>query len=144
MQHLQEIAPGSTDHLVGQAVYVYYTLKDYNQAHDIISQALSMNPSDVRVIELKSWIERRQGDFKHFQQSIQDLCQLHETQNCGWEVYIANREYLAALGSIEQTKTEPARFVIGSTELNRIFTYWLMQDQASLAQRLPDSRYGGG
>jgi len=202
LQQLQEIAPGSTDHLIGQAVYVYYALKDYNQAHDIISQALSMNPSDVRVIELKSWIERRQGDFnafvesrkdlrkldprnpkwtnmlissllithrydealvevenstamsfdiayardlllfreqrdlKGFQQSIQTLCELYEKPNCGWEVHIANRDYLAALDSLEQKEPESHSIVIESAKLDRIFTYWLMQDETSLAQGL--------
>jgi TolB-like protein/tetratricopeptide (TPR) repeat protein len=202
LQHLQQVAPGSTDHLIGQAVYVYYTLKDYNQAHDIISQALSMNPSDVRVIELKSWIERRQGDFNafvesrkesrrldprnlkwtnllinalllthrydealtavensttesftiayarsllmfreqrdfnHFQQSVQKLCHLYEQPNCGWEVHIANRDYLAALDSFEQQEGESDSIVIEAAELNRIFTYWLMQDETSLSQGL--------
>lgn len=202
LAHLQEIAPGSTDLLVGQAVYVYYTLKDYNQAHDIISQALSMNPSDVRVLELKSWIERRQGDFdafvesrkekhrldprnpkwtnlliytlllthrydeafaevenstiesfttayarslflfreqrdfKHFQQSVQKSCRLYEQANCGWEVHIANRDYQAALDSFEQKEGESDSTVIQAVELNRIFTYWLMQDVTPLSQEL--------
>ena len=200
LQHLQEIAPGSADHLFGQAAYVYYTLRDYNQAHDIISLALSMNPSDTRVLEMKSWIERRQGDFnafvesrkqarrldprnpkwidllvyslllthrydealaevesstaksfdiayahnlllyrkhrdlKHFQQSINSLCLQYEQANCGWEVHIANKDYLAALDSIGQEKDEPGRFFSETAESNRIFTYWLMEDKASLSR----------
>lgn len=200
LQHLQEIAPGSADHLFGQAAYVYYTLKDYNQAHDIISLALSMNPSDTRVLEMKSWIERRQGDFEAFvesrkqarrldprnqkwtemlihslllthrydealaevenskaksfdiayahnlllyrehrdlkrlQQSINNLCLQYEQANCGWEVNIANRDYLAALDSLGQEKDEPDLFVTGTAESNRIFTYWLMEDKASLSR----------
>ncbi len=200
LQQLQEIAPGSADHLFGQAAYVYYTLRDYNQAHDIISLALSMNPSDTRVLEMKSWIERRQGDFnafvesrkqarrldprnpkwinllvyslmlthrydealaevesstatsfdiayahnlllyrehrdlKHFQQSINSLCLQYEQPNCGWEVHIANKDYLAALDSIGQEKDEPGRFFSETAESNRIFTYWLMEDKASLSR----------
>ena len=64
LQHLQAIAPGSADHLMGQAAYLYYALKDYNRAHDVISRALTMNPSNARAVHLKSWIERRQGDFE--------------------------------------------------------------------------------
>jgi TolB-like protein len=63
LQHLQDIAPGSADHLIGQAAYVYYALKDYDQAHDLISLALAMQPSDVNALRLRSWIERRQGDY---------------------------------------------------------------------------------
>ena len=66
LARLQEIAPVSADLLIGQAAYVYYTLKDYDHAHEIISRALSMNPSDVHAWQLRSWIERRQGDFDAF------------------------------------------------------------------------------
>ncbi len=63
LESLRAVAPESADYLFGLAAYVYYALKDYDRAHDIISQALTMYPSDVRAVELRSWIERRQGDF---------------------------------------------------------------------------------
>jgi len=63
LQRLQAVAPGSADLLFGQAAYVYYTLKDYDRAHGLISRALEMAPSNVRAVQLKSWIERRQNDF---------------------------------------------------------------------------------
>lgn len=63
LESLRAVAPESADYLFGLAAYVYYALKDYDRAHDIISHALTMYPSDVRAVELRSLIERRQGDF---------------------------------------------------------------------------------
>jgi TolB-like protein len=60
---IREIAPGSADYLMAQAYFAYYTLKDYDLAHDFVSQAIAMRPSDTRLLMLKTWIERRQGDF---------------------------------------------------------------------------------
>lgn len=63
LEQLQATAPGSADHLIGQSAYVYYALKDFDRAHDILSQALQLSPSNVIALQMKSWIERRQGDF---------------------------------------------------------------------------------
>lgn len=76
LQSLFEIAPDSTDYLFGQASYVYYTLKDYDLAHILISQTIVKNPSDVRAIEMRSWIERRQGDFAAAIDSLKELRKL--------------------------------------------------------------------
>ncbi len=202
LQQLQAVAPGSADHLIGQASYVYYVLKDYDHAHDIISRALVMQPSDVRAVEMRSYIERRQGDYEAYlqsrkearrldprnpewtnqvirgqlflhrydearaelentslesfdtgytnsllrfqqdrdyqqlQNSIQELCRLYEepARDCGWEAHIANRDYPAALDSIQRTQLDLELIGISSSEQNRMFTYWLMQDRDALEQ----------
>jgi len=61
---LKELAPDSADYLIGQSAYIYYALKDYDRAHDLIDRAIAMNPSDASAVRLRSWIERRQGDFE--------------------------------------------------------------------------------
>jgi len=200
LEHLQAVAPGSADHMIGQAAYVYYALKDYDRAHHIVSQALSMNPSDVRAVELKSWIERRQGDFdaslnskkearrldprnpaltdyllsgllmthrydeawaeverspvesfgveytrnlllfrkhrdfKRWQESTQELCHLYERRDCGWDADIANRDYLGALESLDQAKARLETNSLSESEVNRLLTYWLMNDDELLAR----------
>ncbi len=63
LAHIQSVAPGSVDALIAQAYYTYYVIKDYELAHEIATQALALSPSDVRLVEMKSWIERRLGDF---------------------------------------------------------------------------------
>ncbi len=60
---LATIAPQSADHRFTQASYVYYSVKDYDKAHDLIRGALALQPSSVRALELQSWVERRQGNF---------------------------------------------------------------------------------
>jgi len=204
LQRLQAVASGSANHLIAQAAYVYYTLKDYDHAHDIISQAVLMQPSDVRAIEIRSLIERRQGDFdaflasreqarildprnpqwidwvlraqlmthrydelfaevedsllpsfytgyyknlfrlrqdrdyKRFQNSTQTLCQSLKAlvPDCEWEAHIANRDYQGALDSIQQTAPDSEGLASSTSERNRIFTYWLMQDEEALAHGL--------
>jgi TolB-like protein len=76
LKHLQTIAPGSVDHLMAQAAYFYYTLKDYDRAHEIISQALKKNPSNTRALELRGWIERRQGNYEAFLNSRKEAAKL--------------------------------------------------------------------
>lgn len=63
LARLKALAPDSPDYLYGQASYFYYVLKDYGRAHDIVSQVLATNPGDIHAREMRSWIERRQGDF---------------------------------------------------------------------------------
>jgi TolB-like protein len=64
LERILTLAPYSADYLMAQAYYTYYTLKDYDRAYEFISRAQNMRPSDVRILELKSWIQRRQGDVE--------------------------------------------------------------------------------
>jgi TolB-like protein len=64
LERIRVLAPNSADHLIAQSYYTYYTLKDYDRAAKLITQAQGKAPSDLRLLELKSWIQRRQGDFE--------------------------------------------------------------------------------
>jgi len=63
LEKIHELAPRSAEYLIAQAYFTYYILKDYERAYEFVNQAQQLTPSDVRVIELKSWIQRRLGDF---------------------------------------------------------------------------------
>jgi TolB-like protein/DNA-binding winged helix-turn-helix (wHTH) protein len=63
LEHIRMLAPQSFEYLVAQSYYTYYILKDHDRAHALISQAGALRPSDIHVLELKSWIQRRQGDI---------------------------------------------------------------------------------
>ncbi len=63
LERIKMLAPDSADYLVAQSYYVYYVLKDYDQANQLISQAHALRPSDTDILAVKSWIQRRQGDF---------------------------------------------------------------------------------
>ena len=63
LARIKAVAPGSADYLIAQTYYTYYILADYDLAHEIASQALALSPSDTRLVQIRSWIERRQGDY---------------------------------------------------------------------------------
>lgn len=203
LQTLHDVAPGSADYLIGQAAYVYYALKDYDRAHDILSRALKMNPSDVLAVRLRSWIERRQGDFEAYlrskrearsldprnpvltdallkallithryeeawteqklspvesfttayteilhsfqesrdfprlRESMREICQYYKEANCGWDAFIANRDYPGALHALDKTQDEVREPGLSEYDRRQIFTYWLLQDYGFLARALP-------
>jgi tetratricopeptide (TPR) repeat protein len=63
LERIRALAPQSSEYLIAQAYYTYYVLKDYPRAYELIQRARSLRPSDVHVLELQSWIQRRLGDF---------------------------------------------------------------------------------
>lgn len=63
---IAEVAPGTAEHLTAQAYYLYYILRDYDRADELITSARSLAPSDTRLLEIQSWIKRRKGDFDGF------------------------------------------------------------------------------
>lgn len=70
LETIRSLAPQSSEYLIAQSYYTYYILKDYERAYDLISRARSLRPSDVQVVELQSWIQRRLGDFDGMIESI--------------------------------------------------------------------------
>ncbi len=84
IEEIQAIAPGSVDHLIAQTFYTYYILKDYDLALELASRVLEKVPSDTEVIDIKSWIERRQGDYSAMIESIR-LGHKLEPRNPNWE-----------------------------------------------------------
>jgi tetratricopeptide (TPR) repeat protein len=63
LERIQAVAPDSVDHLIAQTFYAYYILRDYDLALELASRVLDRVPSDTEVISIKTWIERRQGDY---------------------------------------------------------------------------------
>jgi len=84
LEHIRSIAPDSVDHLIAQTFYTYYILKDYDLAHELASHVLEKVPSDTEVISIKSWIERRQGDYDAMIESIR-LARTLEPRDPSWE-----------------------------------------------------------
>ena len=76
LEQIRVLAPDSVDHLLAKFFYTYYTLKDYQQAYAIIQQAERLAPSDIRILEVKTWIQRRVGDFDGRIEVFRQLAQL--------------------------------------------------------------------
>jgi TolB-like protein/Tfp pilus assembly protein PilF len=83
LEKIRTLAPKSTDYLMAQAYYTYYILKNYDRAEQLISQAQDMSPSDARLVELKSWIQRRQGNFEGMVES-ERLARKLDPRNPRW------------------------------------------------------------
>jgi TolB-like protein/DNA-binding winged helix-turn-helix (wHTH) protein/tetratricopeptide (TPR) repeat protein len=83
LAHIQTLAPQSAELLIAQSYYSYYILKNYKEAYELIKLAQNMRPSDERVLELKSHIERRLGDFDARIESLRLARQL-DPRNPHW------------------------------------------------------------
>jgi TolB-like protein len=83
LEEIRAAAPGSVDYLVAQTYYTYYIIKDYALAHDLASRVLEIAPSDTDAMEIKAWIERRQGHFEALVESMRQGRQL-EPGNPWW------------------------------------------------------------
>ncbi len=70
LEQIKTLAPKSADYLIARAYYTYYILRNYDQAYQLIKQAQIMQPNDARILLLRSWIERRMGDFEGKIESI--------------------------------------------------------------------------
>jgi TolB-like protein/tetratricopeptide (TPR) repeat protein len=94
LEKIQTLAPNSADLFMAQSYYAYYVLKDFQRAHQLITQAQEMRPSDARVVELKSWIERRLGDHEAKIESIR-LARKLDPRNPKWTTALVRNLILA-------------------------------------------------
>ncbi len=101
-------APDSADLWTAQAYYTYYVLRDYEQAYDLVKRAHLMRPSDERVVELRSYIERRLGNFQARVDSIRLLRKL-DPRNPLWTTVLAinlglTHQYAEALATLRDSR----------------------------------------
>ncbi len=124
LEQLQSAAPGSADHLIAQAAYVYYTLRDFDRAHDILSQALELSPSNVDALQIKAWIERRQGNFDAYLKTRYETRRLDPRDPAGTDqlliALLVTHRYNEAWA--ESRSTSLHSFRIGHTRLLHQFS----------------------
>ncbi len=89
LEKIRVMAPESADYLIAQTYYAYYGIKDYDLAHQLVSQVHQMRPSDTRVLMLKTWIERRQGDFDSRIETVR-LARTLDPRDPTWEKMLVN------------------------------------------------------
>jgi len=116
LEHIQAVAPGSAEYLIAQAYYIYYILKDFDHAYDVVMEALERQPSDTGIWELKTWIQRRQGEMDARIESIRQLARL-DPRNPRWtallikDLFITHR-YDKALSEIQNTTVDDEDLVV--------------------------------
>ena len=76
LERIRTLAPNSADHLMAKFYYTYYALKDYPAAYELIKQAESLRPSDIRLLEIKTYIQRRLGAFDERIETVRKLIEL--------------------------------------------------------------------
>jgi TolB-like protein len=110
LEQIRKLAPDSADHLLAKFFYSYYTLKDYPQAYAIIQQAERLSPSDTRILGVKTWIQRRLGDFEGRVKVVKKLMQLdprnsQHVGNLSWNLFLMHR-YDEAQSVVDATEFE--------------------------------------
>ena len=58
-----ELAPASVAYRVAQVYYLYYVVRDYEAADQMLEQARARAPSNLLLVHLQSWVKKRMGDF---------------------------------------------------------------------------------
>ena len=94
LEHVQSLAPKSSEALIAQSYYVYYILKDHDRALELVRQAQELRPSDPEVLELQSWIQRRQGDIDGMIETLRQARTL-DPRNAYWPTRLASNLMLA-------------------------------------------------
>lgn len=84
------IAPNSVDHLQAQSFYAYYGVRDYDAADQLLDLAIERSPSDTRLLNLQSWVKRRNGDLEGWIEAARQT-RLLEPNNEQWTGILAGR-----------------------------------------------------
>ena len=93
--------------MLAQTFYAYHVLKDYDLALRLLAQAVVRRPSDLRLLELRSFIERRNGDYPAMIETIREARRLDPREE-DWtrrlvQMQIMLHRYDAARAELEQT-----------------------------------------
>ena len=146
VQRVRKLSPQSADHLIAQAYYTYYVLQEYPRAYRLISEAQRMRPSDARLLDLKSWIQRRLGDFDGTIESVR-LASTLDPRNARWKITLIARlamahRYDEAEAALEATDlTHPELMALQSlldVREHGSFARWA-DERAELQRQFPDT-----
>ena len=103
LEQIKALAPRSAEYLLAQAYYSFYVLKNWEQAYQFIVQAQKMRPNDAHLLNLKNWIQRRQGDLDGRMETLL-LARELDPRNPGWTyALVAN---LMAMHRYEEARKE--------------------------------------
>lgn len=121
LEHIRALAPQSADYLIAQSFYTYYILQNYEDAYRLISQAQLLKPSDPQILDLKSWIQRRLGDFDGKIESIRQARKV-DPRNPNWtktlvNSLIINHEYDAAAREVENTASPSFMLLVANSKI---------------------------
>ena len=131
LERIQAVAPQSVDYVIAQTYYTYYIVKDYDLAHQFASRAIAMMPSDMYLLDIRSWIERRQGDYEAMLQTRYFARQLEPT-NPRWTNTIIYTLFL--LHRYDEALAEAAAFDEESSWVSRFKAQMRVRENGDLGQ----------
>ena len=114
LQQARSIAPDSAEYLMAQTFYLYYIVKDFQAALGVLERALAKMPSDIRLLEIKTWIERRTGDHEQRLETIRKI-NLLDPRNMRYRFALFNQlfamhRYDAAWEQAQKLENLPVRY----------------------------------
>jgi tetratricopeptide (TPR) repeat protein len=133
LEQIKALAPRSAEYLLAQAYYSFYVLKNWEQAFQFIVQAQKMRPNDAHLLNLKNWIQRRQGDLDGRMETLL-LARELDPRNPGWTHALVGN--LMAMHRYEEARKE-----IENSELELyILSIWhstlLVQEHGDFGRRV--------
>jgi Flp pilus assembly protein TadD len=133
LERIRTLAPGSAEHLVAQSYYTYYILKDYGRAFELVERARALAPGDLQVLELRSWIERRLGDFHGVVATLRQVRKL-DPRNEYWVARLVNG--LVMLHRYDEAVEELRNASVSSLRLEAMHSLLRISEHRDIARRL--------
>jgi TolB-like protein len=135
LEQIKALAPRSAEYLHGQAYYSFYMLKNWDQAFQFIVQAQKMRPNDAHLLNLKNWIQRRQGDLDGRVETLL-LARELDPRNPGWTGSIVGT--LVTMHRYEEARKEIENSEFESYALSVLQGELLVQEHGDFARWVKD------
>jgi TolB-like protein/DNA-binding winged helix-turn-helix (wHTH) protein len=122
LERIRSLAPGSSEYLIAQAYYTYYVLNNEDVAYELVLRAQAMRPSDIQLMDLKSWIQRRQADYDGMITTLRQVLTLDPRSEFWTTRLVANlmmaHRYDEASTVLESTRVSSLRLAVLQSELD--------------------------
>jgi TolB-like protein len=122
LERIRSLAPESSEYLIAQAYYTYYVLNNEDVAYELVLRAQTMRPSDRQLLDLKSWIQRRQADYDGMITTLRQGLTLDPRSEFWTTRLVTNlmmaHRYDEASTVLESTTVSSLRLAVLQSELN--------------------------
>jgi len=135
LEQIKALAPRSAEYLLAQAYYSFYGLKNWDRAYEFIVQVQTMRPNDAHLLNLKNWIQRRQGDWEGRLDTLM-LAREMDPQSSQWTLGIVSS--LMTMHRYEEAREEIENTELEGYGLSLLHSMLLIQDHADFGRWIRD------
>ena len=122
LERIRTLAPESSEYLIAQAYYTYYVLNNEDVAYELVLRAQEMRPSDIQLLDLKSWIQRRQADYDGVIATLRQVLTLDPRSEFWTTRLVTNlmtaHRYDEAIAVLEATSANSLRLAVLQSQLD--------------------------